>query len=179
MSRTNRFNWQLEFYLSPSVVPSSFVFLLNLTHVGIFKPIFSSPAQAVYELRIWWRAKIKRNSPISFIFAKIRWRLTTKFPSSAREFQISNFKFRCHLGKISYSTEARFRFAEISPERKFALAKFRRNKNSLLPPLSLFFWIAFMWVKCTRCLGTLKQIHHKWCKGIDYTRAIKGECVLG
>ena len=101
--------------------------------------------------------KNKRNSPISFIFANIRWQLITKIRPSAREFQIplsSWQKFAFHGSEIS--------LCRNSPERKFALAKFRQNKNSL-PPLLLFFWIAFMWVKWfKRCCFPSLVVFERW-----------------
>ena len=101
--------------------------------------------------------KNKRNSPISFIFANIRWKLITKIRPSAREFQISLSSwqnFASHRSEISLCRN--FSWAKIR------IGEIRQNENSL-PPLLLFFWIAFRWVKWfKRCSFPAHVVFERW-----------------
>ena len=69
-----------------------------------------------------------------FVLAKTRRNFARKFRPSARELSLSQTKFRCHLGEISFRrnfVRAKIRTREISPGRKFALTKFPQSKISL------------------------------------------------
>ena len=96
--------------------------------------------------------KCKRNSVFSFfVLTKIRRNFATNFRQSAREFSLSQTKFRRYIGEISHQLKrnfvlpkfrdsenslqrnfaiAKIRTSEISPWRKFVPAKFREGENS-------------------------------------------------
>ena len=68
-----------------------------------------------------------------FVLAKIRRNFATNFRQSAREFSLSQTKFRRYLGEISHQLKRnfvlpKFRDSENSLQRNFAIAKIRTGE---------------------------------------------------